>query len=289
MRSCEASASSTAAIAILSAPVLRSAMEAPRCLADRAVRTLVESGFAEGVLTVRSLIWRCHRWLTRYHRGDVVYRKAVVTEMLAYERGILLPEFRADRSFVDFLSVSDHLHAVEIKSDLDNASRLARQLVDYRKIAPLVSVIGAGYIVDRLASDSRFSSVGLHQLDEGGRLQALRMASFDPMFLDSEAMMRSLRRVEYLCVLAELGVELPALPNTRLFSAAMKRAIAVDPALYYVAFSSQLRKRKPRAGRTAIAKLPAPVRPAIWQLDPTSTQIFRLHQWLDQEVSYVYA
>lgn len=278
------------AAAMLSAPVLRSAMGGRQhSLADRTVRALLECGFAEGVSTVRSLIWRCDRWLTRYHRGDVVYRKAMVTEILASERGIILPEFRANRSFVDFLSVSDRLHAVEVKSDLDNASRLVSQLLDYKRIAPLVSVIGSRRIVDRMVDDDRFPSVGLYWIDDTDALRSIRAASPDTDSLDSETMMRSLRRTEYLGVLDELGLVLPTLPNTRVFSAAMQLARGVDPARYYVGFLSQLRKRKPRAGRSAIAKLPAPVRPAIWQLDPTAPQISRLHYWIDQEVSYVYA
>ncbi|MCH4161078.1 MAG: sce7726 family protein [Bifidobacterium sp.] len=282
---------SAAALAMLSTPVLRSAMTRQQrsSAASQAVLRLVDLGLARGITTIRSLIWRCDRWLEKNHRSDVVYRKAVVTQMLDAVGGTLLPEFRANRSFADFLSVSQQLHAVEIKSDLDNTSRLATQLADYQKIAPFVSVIGSQCLINRLTSDSCIGSVGLHWLDESGVVHTLRPAEPDTSNLDSSVMMRSLRRSEYLAALAELGIFLPSLPNTRVFSSAMDATRNIDPALYYEAFSAQLRQRRPRAGRSAIARLPAPVRPAVWRLNPTTRQLSLLHRWLDQEVTYVHA
>lgn len=282
---------SAAALAMLSTPVLRSAMTRQQrsSTASQAVLRLVDLGLTRGISTIRSLIWRCDRWLEKHHRSDVVYRKAVVTQMLDTVNGILLPEFRANRSFADFLSVSEELHAIEIKSDLDNTSRLATQLADYQKIAPLVSVIGSHCLIDRLTSNSYIESVGLHWLDEAGIVHMLRPAKPNTSNLNSAVMMRSLRRSEYLESLAELGVLLPNLPNTLVFSSAMDVTRNIDPDLYYKAFSAQLRKRKPRAGRSAIGRLPAPVRPAVWRLNPTAKQLVLLHRWLDQEVPYVHA
>lgn len=280
-----------AAAALLSAPVLRSAMgnDSQQLKATAAVSKLVESGFAEGAKTVRSLIWRCDRWLAKHHRSDVVFRKAIATEMLQSVGGILLPEFRIDRSKVDFLSVSDHLHAIEVKSDLDNDSRLAKQLDDYVKVAPFISIVGSERIIESVSVDLRFESVGLRWIDEGGGLQLARPAVFDTARLDSETMMRSLRRSEYLEILFRLGTPLPVLPNTLVFSAASEASRTVSPLRFYEEFIVQLRKRKPRAGLSAISKLPAPVRPAVWQLDPTIRQVSQLCQWLDKEVTYVHA
>ena len=93
------SQAAAAASALLSAPVLRSAMrDGPASkLANRTISSLVESGLALGASTVRTLIWRCDRWLSRHYRNDLVYRRAVLGQMIPWSDGILLPEFRVGR------------------------------------------------------------------------------------------------------------------------------------------------------------------------------------------------
>lgn len=285
---CEAAA---AASALLSAPVLRSAMrDGPASrLANRTISSLVESGLALGATTVRTLVWRCDRWLSRHYRNDLVYRKAVLGQMISWADGVLLPEFRAGRSIVDYLAVSESLHAVEIKSDLDNTSRLYSQLHDYRKIAPLVSLMASKRVVERVLAITEFQSIGLHWLDANGRVETLREARFSRDLLDSEVLMRSLRRAEYLGVLSGLGSSVPDLPNTRVFSYALEASRSLDPLIFHNAVAEQLKGRKLRAGRSLIARLPEPVRPAVLKLDPTRQQVSTLQDWLSQEVRNVYA
>jgi len=280
-----------AASALLSAPVLRSAMrDGPASkLANRTISSLVASGLATGASTVRTLIWRCDRWLSRHYRNDLVYRRACLGQTPPGGAGTLLPGFGVGRSIVDFLAVTDTLHAVEIKSDLDNTSRLDSQLHDYRKIAPLVSVMASKRVVERVLAAREFETVGLHWLDANGRVETVRDAEFSREYLDSEVLMRSLRRAEYLRVLSALGSTVPDLPNTRVFSYALAASRDLDPLIFHNAVADQLRERKPRAGRTLIARLPEPVRPAVLKLDPTRQQISSLQDWMNQEVANVYA
>lgn len=284
---CQAAAAS----ALLSAPVLRSAMrDGPESkLVNRTISSLFESGLAPGASTIRTLIWRCDRWLSRHYRNDLVYRKAVLGQMIPRTGGVLLPEFRAGRSIVDFLGVSESLHAVEIKSDLDNTSRLNSQLHDYRKIAPFVSLMASRRVVERVLATPEFQSIGLHWLDVNGRVETIREARFSQEFLDSGILMRSLRREEYLKVLAALGYSVPDLPNTRVFSYALDASKNLDPLMYHNAVAEQLKERRLRAGRSLIAKMPEPVRPAILKLNPTRQQISSLQKWFNQEVRNVHA
>ncbi|MFF8895857.1 sce7726 family protein [Brevibacterium casei] len=258
-------------------------------MANRTISSLVESGLAIGASTVRTLIWRCDRWLSRHYRNDLVYRRAVLGQMIPWSEGVLLPEFRAGRSIVDFLAVTDSLHAVEIKSDLDNTSRLDTQLHDYRKIAPLVSILASKRVVERVLAVPDFHTVGLHWLDVNGRVETVRDAQYSREFLDSEVLMRSLRRAEYLKVLSALGSAVPDLPNTRVFAYALAVSRDLDSLAFHNAVAEQLRARKPRAGRSLIARLPDPVRPAVLKLDPTRQQISSLQDWMNQEVANVYA
>lgn len=280
----------SAASALLSAPVLRSVIKdgANSKLANFTISRLLETGLGYGAATVRTLIWRCDRWLSRNYRNDLVYRKAILNQIMSGNR-VLLPEFRANRSVADILAVSDMLHAVEIKSDLDNVSRLGNQLRDYMQIAPLVSVLATQRVAENVASNAQFDSVGLYWLNSEGEAETLREARFCGEHLNSGVMMRSLRRNEYTAVLESMGTPLPELPNTRIFSSALGLSLEADPLMYHNAVVEQLRRRRPQAGRSSISRLPEPVRPAILKLDPTKQQISSLQAWFDQEVTDVYA
>ncbi|MDU0349054.1 sce7726 family protein [Actinomyces sp. MRS3W] len=280
-----------AASAMLSTPVLRSAMRdgSASRLANRTISSLVESGLAIGASTVRTLIWRCDRWLSRHYRNDFVYRKAVLRQMFPCGGRVVLPEFRVSRSIVDILAITDSLHAIEIKSDLDSTSRLTNQLRDYRRIAPLVSIVASEHVVEQVLATPEFETVGLHWLDTNGHVETVRAARPSYEFLDSEILMRSLRRAEYLRVLSALGATVPDLPNTRVFSYALAATRDLDPLVFHDAVAEQLKRRQPRAGRSLIARLPEPVRPAILQINPTRQQISGLQDWMNQEVANVHA
>lgn len=280
-----------AASALLSAPALRSAMSSGREseLAQRIVSQLVDSGFADGAQTIRTVVWRCHRWLSRYHRNDLVYRNAIIEQSAPKGPGVILPEFRIGGSIADFLKVEESLHVLEIKSDVDNVTRLERQIDEYEKIAPLVSLVLSPRLVDYVVNVSRFDRVGLQVLSRHGEIQCVRRAQFSGGSLDSGFMMRSIRRSEYLNVLKELGHPVPELPNTQEFSCALDLSMRVDPFLYHEAVVEVLKKRKLKAGRSRIARLPGPLRPSVLKLNPTGRQIDSLREWLNMEVENVYA
>ncbi len=276
--------------ALLSSPVLRSVMndEEPG-LARAAIDRLVDLGFADDLTTVRKLVWRCDRWLARNYRNDAVYRKAVLSDLIPIGRATLLPEFRANRSIVDLLSVTSGLHAVEIKSDLDTIARVESQLIDFGTIASRVSLVGPLRVVERLYL-SQARSVGLYWLDLDGRIQVLRPASHSTERLDSGSMMRSLRRAEYVEVSSRLGSPpSEGLPNTRIFAHSLDVAKSTDPVVYQDQMARILERRRLRAGNALMLKAPAPIRAALLKLDPSRLDYERLFEWLNMEVNDVHA
>lgn len=277
--------------ALHSPAVIRAAMvEGPTSeLANSRIHQVLQTGLASGASDARGVFWQCHRWLSKNYRNDIFYRKVAVSYLSSHGQRSLFPEFRADRSIVDLLAVTKSLHAVEIKSDRDNASRLGDQLLDYMKIAPQVSLFGPRRMIRELRLETVFESVGLHWVDDKGQVRCERPAEVNTRFLDSTVLMRSLRREEYTKVLLDLGLPVPRLPNTRIFSYALEESRKVDPLAYHNAVSAQLRKRRLRAGNAVIERMPAPLIPSLLRLDPTINEVARLRAWLTREISHVHA
>ena len=225
---------SLASKAFLSAGVINAAMKPSRegrRIQGAVITRLLQCGLAEEGSSVRQLVWRCDRWLQRNHRNDHVYRTRVLNEVLHHERGALaLPEFRVNSSKADFLVVGRDLHAFEIKSDVDNLDRLETQLRDYQAIAPRVSLVAPPRLAARVAESQEWDAIGVSTLASDGSIETWRPALADASSLSSVAMLRSLRRPEYLAALASLGHQIPLTPNTRIFAQSTQAAASIDPA-----------------------------------------------------------
>lgn len=284
---------SSAANRLLSPVVVRAVIEPTyeTCrLVAEAVDELTRHDLANGARTMRTLIWRCYRWLATHHRNDHIYRHAVIDQMASLDDSlVVMQEARINRSVADYLLVSDHLHVIEVKSDLDNVRRLTSQLRDYQHAAPRVSVLGSRRIVERLAASDEFETVGLYWLDTDGIVQSERSAEFMAERLDSVTMMRSLRRHEYLGILERLNGELPELPNTKVFAYARDITRSIDPTLYHREMVHALGQRHRRLKYSTLARVPAPLRSTVLKLDPTRDGLDRLRGWLDQEIVDVLA
>lgn len=281
----------SAATALSSTRTLRSVLGPvnERFLVQDVLRRLIEVGLSTEGMSIRALIWRCDRWLNSNYRNATVYRKAVVTSPEPPFNEMLFPEFRASRSIVDFLAVADVLHAVEIKSDLDDTSRIGAQLESYKRIAPLVSLVGPPRLVDRLATIPAYNEIGLYAMTGRGVIEPCRGATVAPDLLDVSTMMRSMRRVEFLAILGDHGHPLGDMPNTRIFSRALEVSQEINPLSYQQSMAAQLRRRRLRVGRNAIHSLPAPLRASMLTLNPTSEQLATIRDWLDREVRDVLA
>ncbi|MFH7323006.1 sce7726 family protein [Aeromicrobium sp. JJY06] len=280
-----------AAAALLSSAVIRSVISdsEPHAKADAAVARLNRFGMTAGVTSMRSLVWRCDRYLRQHYRSDHVYRTAVLRDVSG-QGSVVLPEFRAGESLADMLCVSDVAHAIEIKSELDGIGRLRKQLDDYRLIAPRVTVVGSRRLIDRISDDPELRMVGLATLtDPGDGLVHLRVARDDPTRLDPVTMFRSLRRAEYLSALSNIGVTIPALPNTAVFSFAKQAVSTVDSARFNREFVRALSTRAPKLTVRTFGRAPLPLRPALLRLNPSGEQVRRLHTWLETEIPHVHA
>lgn len=252
-----------------------------------AVRRLADCGFAPPGLSIRQLVWRCDRWLQHHYRNEHVYRTSVLQSLLREKHRRVIPEFRVNLSQADFLVVGSDLHIVEIKSELDTLDRLEQQVADYRLVAARISVVGSPRLASRLLEDAKWAGVGVATLGEDGDVRSRREARPDRSQLSSTAIMRSMRRSEYVDALRLLGFDVPPLPNTRVFTHSLQLAASVPASAFHDAAAAQLAMRRPRAGMGAISRVPRPLRAIVLRIDPGRSQLQRFYSWLDSEVEYV--
>jgi len=183
--------------------------------------------------TVGELLDEVFDLLVRNYRNEYVY-KNLIAQQLMLERhapgeAVLLSEFRAYESLADLVILNGTSTVYEIKSELDNLARLDKQLDDYLRVFDQVNVVT--HHSCSAALQSRLPKhIGLIELDDYGRLEAIRVPANNPGNLSAEAIFYSLRQAEYEAILLAIDGELPCAPPALMMRACADR-FAQLPAL----------------------------------------------------------
>ncbi len=156
---------------------------------------------------------------TRGLRDEYIYKAALTHRILmgthSLRTACMLNEFRTGTSKADVVILNGTTTVYEIKSERDSLSRLQQQLVNYRKVFASVYVIaGENHVGAVLESAPR--DVGVMCLLPGFHIRTLRDAVNKPGRICPLAVFETLRTAEAADIIAQVGLPIPDVPNTRL-------------------------------------------------------------------------
>lgn len=213
---------------LFSRSVLRSLTEEGGLASFRALAQgsgLVD-GKKTGNVTVGELLDEGFEMLVRDYRNEYVYKNLIARQLMlerhAPGEAVLLSEFRAYESLADLVILNGTSSVYEIKSELDNLTRLDKQLGDYLKIFDRVNVVThhscSATFLKRLPE-----RVGLLELDADGHLGVLRESTSNLDAVSSQAIFYSLRQAEYESILMAVDGELPVAAPALMMRACAQR------------------------------------------------------------------
>ncbi|MCK9330576.1 MAG: sce7726 family protein [Candidatus Cloacimonetes bacterium] len=114
-----------------------------------------------------------------------------------------------ENSKADFVVINGKAVVYEIKTDLDNLSRLEGQLADYYKAFSNVVVVCGEKNLPSVLRFAEASSVGVLCMKRKGSFATIKPYIENNDQLDSEAIFRLLRKPEYTELILSLGEDLP--------------------------------------------------------------------------------
>lgn len=155
-------------------------------------------------------------------RDEYVYRAALTHKILLGRHSLntasMLTEFRAGACKADLAILNGTSTVYEIKSDRDSLTRLANQIMNYRKVfAKIYVVAGEAHVQDVI--DSVPGNVGVMSLTGRNQIHTVREADERPDLVCPVTIFESLRVNEARTILHNLTVAVPDLPNIELRSA----------------------------------------------------------------------
>lgn len=228
--------------------------------------------------------------LARHYRVEYVYKNIIASSIIfgrhspATASAVL--EIAAGDSIADIVVLNGVSTAYEIKTDLDQFSRLPRQLEDYSKCFDRVVVVTSR---DRAEAALELvpSPHGVVGVDRRGRMRTYREASTDVARLESQAMFQMLRREEYLGILKRTtDLEIPEGENPTWIEARVAfTAIPLDVLQREVL--AELRRRGMKVANVApsIRVLPQSVRALAYSNQLSRVGFRRLLARLSEPVS----
>lgn len=213
-------------------------------------------------------------------RDEYVYKAVLTHKVLLGKHSLrtacMLNEFRTGSCKADLVILNGTATVYEIKSERDSLSRLERQLEAYRRVFPSVFVIAGenhvAAVMDLVGSDD-----GILQLSRRHQIAVVKPAVDRPDRLNPVSIFETLRTDEAKALLAEIGVEVPDVPNTRLHGVLRERFEVLDPITAHSGMIRVLkRKRDLRPLSDLIDQLPPSLQPAALSVPLRRTDHDRL-------------
>lgn len=163
----------------------------------------------------------CYKDLSKNYRFEYFFKNVVANKILLGRHKLstatLVPEFRVENSKADCVVLNGNSTCYEIKTDLDNFTRLNDQLSAYEKIFDKTYVVVAEGHRD-YALKNIFEDVGVIVLTSQNRLSEVRPAKVVTGAIDAKVLIRSLRKDEYFSIARQMEGAPIGLTNTEVFS-----------------------------------------------------------------------
>ena len=203
---------------------------------------------------------RVYSFMKHYYRNEYVY-KSLLLKKIVYGRHSpkttsALCELPVGDSIADFVLINGKACVYEIKTNLDNFSRLERQIRDYYRAFRYVSVVCSEQTAKNVSSLIENSPVGLTILTKRLTLRTVKESSCFDGLLEPEIQFDLLRKAERERVLVQCGEELPNTTPVRYYGACLKEFVQLDSADRIMAFERVLKERGNTINQAALSLYP---------------------------------
>ncbi|MFC8178706.1 sce7726 family protein [Rhodococcus sp. NPDC057297] len=274
---------------VVSPATLRRVMRGDRPpTVDRALHSLSTVGLVQPGSTRADAIDSVHRYLATTHKVEHVYKSALAQKRFlgphSPASASILTEFSIGSSCIDTIIVNGRATGYEIKTELDSPAKLNKQIIDYYKAFRYLYVVVDHSENQRYLDILGDTSVGILALTKRGHLSETKLATENCYHLDTEAMMKSLRKAEYSTIVSKwLGYKLKAYP-VDYFRTHMHIASQMGEQVFQKLYEDTLRQRTLKHP-AIFDKMPCTaLRHVYLQLNPTRIEYKRIDSWLMERI-----
>ena len=193
------------------------------------------------------IIKSLYKTLQQQYRCEYVYKNNLVQSLIkehSLKTTLILNELKISASKADLVMLNGAVRIFEIKTELDDFSKLSKQLADYQKFADEVNIVTDKKNAEKLKVEYENTSIGIIVLDTKNKLQTIKEASSNTALFEFDTIFKILRKQEYLDLVADNFGYIPDVPNTLIFRACYELLACIDIIVFQKQVLNKLKKRK---------------------------------------------
>ncbi|MCT3763303.1 sce7726 family protein [Chryseobacterium sp. PTM-20240506] len=223
--------------------------------------------------------------LSNNYRCEYIYKNLVFKEILkkySLNTTVTFNEFKIADSKADVFLINGIARIFEIKTELDDFSKLQKQISDYQKIADEVYIVSGALQSKKLLEQYLNTDVGVIKLTNTNKLVTLKKATKNNDNLEFDSLFKLLRKKEYLHLVKINFGFIPDVPNTKIFRVCYELLNEIDICTFHLQVLNILKKRKlKRADLLVSDKTPFELRFICNALDLNEDEYENLFNFLD--------
>lgn len=223
--------------------------------------------------------------LSNNYRCEYIYKNLVFKEILkkySLNTTITFNEFKIADSKADLFLINGIARIFEIKTELDDFSKLHKQISDYQKIADEVYIVSGALQSKKLLEQYLNTDIGIIKLTNNNKLVTLKKAVKNNDNLEFDSLFKLLRKKEYLHLTKINFGFIPDVPNTKIFRVCYELLNEIDICTFHLQVLNTLKKRKLKRPDLLISeKTPFELRFLCNALDLNEDEYENLFNFLD--------
>ncbi len=193
------------------------------------------------------IIKSLYKLLQKQYRCEYVYKNNLVLKLIkehSLKTTLILNELKIGASKADLVMLNGAVRVFEIKTELDDFSKLSKQLNDYQKFADRVSIVTDEKNAKKLKIEYADTNIGIIVLDANNKLQTIKEAGSNTSLFDFDTIFKILRKQEYLDLIADNFGFIPDVPNTQIFRVCYELLASRDIVDFQKQVMNKLKERK---------------------------------------------
>lgn len=193
------------------------------------------------------IIKSLYKALQKGYRCEYIYKNNLFLDIIRRYRlkdTLIFNEFKIATSKADLLLLNGSVRVFEIKTELDDFTKLSKQINDYQKFADKVFVVTDEKSAERLNLLYSDTNIGIIVFNTRNKLDTIKEASSDTSLFDFDAIFKILRKQEYLDLVEMNFGSIPDVPNTQIFRVCYELLASKDIVEFQRQVLQKLKERK---------------------------------------------
>lgn len=202
---------------------------------------------ASSYSTNLDIIKSLYKTLQKQYRCEYIYKNNLVQKLIkehSLKTTLILNELKIGASKADLVMLNGAVRIFEIKTELDDFTKLSKQLADYQKFADEVSIVTDEKNAEKLKVEYADTNIGIIVLDTKNNLQTVKEVSHNTVLFEYDTIFKILRKQEYIDLVTDNFGDVPDVPNTLIFRACYELLSSVDIIDFQKQVLNKLKERK---------------------------------------------